>query len=130
MNIVSMSALVWHIAFAEIPTTDNIRRGEVVFNREQAKFNVLKDCGFLVNEHINRGMDFESKKVKGGFSGGMSNPGVGTWNSYRLVSARVADDRLSAAYAFLILKHKDADDASTIFCHFTEDMHIRLSPLE
>uniref|UniRef100_A0A915HUH7 Uncharacterized protein n=1 Tax=Romanomermis culicivorax TaxID=13658 RepID=A0A915HUH7_ROMCU len=36
--------------FVEIPETDEIRRGEMIFNREQAKFNVSKDYGFLVNE--------------------------------------------------------------------------------
>uniref|UniRef100_A0A915IE79 Uncharacterized protein n=1 Tax=Romanomermis culicivorax TaxID=13658 RepID=A0A915IE79_ROMCU len=123
-----IQASTWIVAFPEIPTTDNIRRGEVFFNREQAKFNVSKDYGFLVNDPqirlktliegwISKGFFDEwvaesvwrsfnktsYKKARGGFS---FNPGVRTWNSYGLVRARVAGDRLSAAYAFLILKHK------------------------
>uniref|UniRef100_A0A915J4L2 Secreted protein n=1 Tax=Romanomermis culicivorax TaxID=13658 RepID=A0A915J4L2_ROMCU len=120
------------VEFAEIPVTDNIRRGEVVFNREQAKFNVSEDYGFLVDEAQSRlktliegwiskgllgGSDAQnvwrafnrtlSEKAKGSFFSEMSNPGYGTWNAYQFISARTTSDRVSAAYAFLILKHKD-----------------------
>uniref|UniRef100_A0A915IE72 Uncharacterized protein n=1 Tax=Romanomermis culicivorax TaxID=13658 RepID=A0A915IE72_ROMCU len=40
--------------FAEIPETDEIRRGEAVFNREQAKLIITKDYGFLVDEPLIR----------------------------------------------------------------------------
>uniref|UniRef100_A0A915JS35 Uncharacterized protein n=1 Tax=Romanomermis culicivorax TaxID=13658 RepID=A0A915JS35_ROMCU len=118
--------------FTEIPKTDNIRRGEVVFNRERAKFNVSKDYGFLVDEPQSRlkpliegwiskgllgGSDAQSvwrafdsimgRKAKGSFFSEMSNPGYGTWNSHQFISARTSSYRLSAAYTFLILKHKD-----------------------
>uniref|UniRef100_A0A915JX75 Uncharacterized protein n=1 Tax=Romanomermis culicivorax TaxID=13658 RepID=A0A915JX75_ROMCU len=88
--------------FTEIPETDKIRRGEIVFNREQAKFNVSKDYGFLVNEPTIRikaliegwiskgflgGSDAQNvlrsfnrtlgKKAKGSFFSEMSNPSFG-----------------------------------------------------
>uniref|UniRef100_A0A915IGQ2 Uncharacterized protein n=1 Tax=Romanomermis culicivorax TaxID=13658 RepID=A0A915IGQ2_ROMCU len=120
------------VEFAEIPTTDNIRRGEVVFSREQAKFNVSEDYGFLVDEPqsqlktliegwISKGLlggsDAQSvwrafnrtlsQKAKGSLFSEMSNPGYGTWHSFQFMSARTASDHLSAAYAFLTLKYKD-----------------------
>uniref|UniRef100_A0A915JSK2 Uncharacterized protein n=1 Tax=Romanomermis culicivorax TaxID=13658 RepID=A0A915JSK2_ROMCU len=121
------------VVFSEIPTTENIRRGEVVFDREQAKFNVSKDYGFLVNEPQSRLRDLIEGWISKGFLGGlvtqmiwrtfnrtltekardnihieMFSPSSGIWKSYWLKSARTADDRLSAAYAFLLLKHKDS----------------------
>uniref|UniRef100_A0A915IWD1 Uncharacterized protein n=1 Tax=Romanomermis culicivorax TaxID=13658 RepID=A0A915IWD1_ROMCU len=117
--------------FTEIPRTDYIERGEAIFNREQSKFNVSKDYGFFIDEPQSRlktliegwtskaflaGSNAEmvwrafnktlSKKAKGSFLGKLADPDVGKWNSYRFVSARTAGDRLSVAYAFLMLKHK------------------------
>uniref|UniRef100_A0A915IF08 Uncharacterized protein n=1 Tax=Romanomermis culicivorax TaxID=13658 RepID=A0A915IF08_ROMCU len=120
------------IEFTEIPKMNSIRRGEVVFNREQTKFNVSKDYGFLVDEPQSRlkaliegsisksflgGWRAESiwrafnntlgKKAKGGFFSETTNSGYGIWNSYLFISARTSDNRLTCAYSFFILKHED-----------------------
>uniref|UniRef100_A0A915IQR7 Uncharacterized protein n=1 Tax=Romanomermis culicivorax TaxID=13658 RepID=A0A915IQR7_ROMCU len=118
--------------FTELPKTDKIRRGEVVFNREQAKFSISKDYRFLIDEPSTRvktlieewilkdllgGSDARNvwytfnttlgERGNGSFYVHTSNPSFGIWNSYQFLSVRTARDRLSAAHALLIFKDKE-----------------------